>query len=508
MENLIFIVTLAFAAPLGMLLGYYARKVVARRDMDSAEARIASMLAEAKQKQKDLILEAKDKSLQIIEQAKTEENNRRRELDHSQARFEKRETLFDQKLLEIENKQRELQDRAKKVDDIKQEILKIKDLQKQKLESVAEMTREQAKDELLRIIERDEKEAIASRIRKLEEEGSEAFEEQARSLLAAAMQRYVGSHVAETTTTIVNIPSEEMKGRIIGKEGRNIKALEQLTGVELVVDETPGSIMISGFSPIRRHLARRALEKLIADGRIHPTRIEETVETAKKELSSDIKKAGEEAVYEVGVAGMDPKLIHVLGRLKYRTSYGQNVLLHSIEVSQLARVIAEQLGADVSVAKKGGLLHDIGKAVDHEVQGPHTQIGYDIMKKFGLPEEVAYIAIAHHEDHPRTLEGIIVKVADAISGGRPGARKDTYEQYVQRLEDLENVALSFSGVEKAYAIQAGREVRVFVMPDAMDDAAMKNLARDIARKIESDLRYPGEIKVNCIREKRVIEYAR
>ncbi|MBI2426669.1 MAG: ribonuclease Y [Candidatus Kerfeldbacteria bacterium] len=508
MENLIFVVTLAIAAPLGMLLGYYARKVLASREVDSAEARVEQMLAEGRQKQKDLILEAKDKAISMIEQAKLEEEKRRKELDHMQSRVEQRENVFDQKLLDLENKQKEIQDRAKKIDDIKQEILKIKDDQKAKLETVAAMSRDEAKEELLKAVERDEREAIQSRIRKVEQEGTEEYEEKARSLLAAAMQRYVGSHVAETTTTTVTVPSEEMKGRIIGKEGRNIKAIEQLTGVELIVDETPGSIMVSGFSPIRRHLARIALEKLISDGRIHPTRIEETVEIAKKELSSDIKKAGENACYEVGVGGLDPKLMHILGRLKYRTSYGQNVLLHSIEVAHLSRVLAEQLGADVSIAKKGGLLHDIGKAVDHEVQGPHTQIGYDIMKKFGLPEDLAYIAIAHHEDHPRTLEGIIVKVADSISGGRPGARKDSYEQYIQRLEELENVALAFEGVEKAYAIQAGREVRVFVTPERVDDYGMQMLAGNIARKIESELKYPGEIKVNCIRERRIVEYAR
>jgi ribonuclease Y len=370
------------------------------------------------------------------------------------------------------------------------------------------MSAEQAKDLLMKKVEEQSKQDLMSLEQKLEHQSQDELEKKAKTLLSTAIQRVVHSHVAETTTTVVQIPSDEMKGRIIGREGRNIKALEQLTGVEIVVDDTPETIVISGFNPIRRHLAKRALEMLISDGRIHPARIEETVQKAKKDLSRDIQKAGEEAVYTMGIAGLDPKLVAVLGRLKYRTSYGQNVLMHSIEVGTLAGLIAEELGADVTVAKKGGLLHDIGKAIDHEVQGPHTTIGYELMKKFGLPEEIAYIAIAHHEDAPHTLEGVVVKAADAISGGRPGARKDTYENYIQRLEELENVAKNFEGVEKVYAIQAGREVRVFVKPERLDDWGAHKLAKDIAKDIEERLKYPGEIKVTVIREKRVIEYAR
>jgi ribonuclease Y len=299
-----------------------------------------------------------------------------------------------------------------------------------------------------------------------------------------------------------------MKGRIIGREGRNIRAIEQLTGVEIIVDDTPEAILVSGFNPIRRHLAKRSLDKLIADGRIHPGRIESVVEEAKKELALDIKKAGEDAIYELGITGVDPKLVMLLGRLKYRTSYGQNQLMHAIEVGKLSALLANELGANAAVAKKGGLFHDIGKAVDQEVQGGHPEIGYDIMKKFGLPEEVAYLCIAHHEDAPKTLEGIICKVADAISGARPGARKDSYENYIQRLDELEAVANSFAGVEKTYAIQAGREVRVFVVPEEIDDYKATALARSIADKIEQELKYPGEIKVNVIRETRITEYAR
>ncbi|MCD4761012.1 ribonuclease Y, partial [bacterium] len=303
-------------------------------------------------------------------------------------------------------------------------------------------------------------------------------------------------------------PNEEMKGRIIGREGRNIKTIEQLTGVEIIIDDTPESILVSAFNPVRRQLAKRTLEKLMADGRIHPGRIEETINQSKKELALDIKKAGEEAVYQAGIVGLDTKLVQVLGRLKYRTSYGQNQLQHALEVSHLAGLLAAELKADVAVCKKGGLLHDLGKALDHEIQGSHPDIGYDLMKKFGLPEEVAYMSLSHHEDHPKTLEGVIVKIADAISGSRPGARRDSFEEYIQRLTELEDTAKGFAGVEKVYAIQAGREIRVFVSPEEVDDYTANKLARDIANKIENDLKYPGEIRVTVIREKRITEYAR
>lgn len=494
--------------PGGMIAGYFARKSWAVREAESVEAKSRALINEAKDKQKQILLEAKDKAIRVIDEAKKEAEQRRGEVLHLQERLEKREALFDQKLLDLEERQQKLMDRANRLDQVKAEIQKIKEDQIAKLEKIAEMTRDQAKTVLLENTETRMKDELLSRIRKLQNQGEEELEKEAKNLLSSVIQRVASSHASETTTTIVNLPSDEMKGRIIGREGRNIKTIEQLTGVEIIVDDTPEAIVISGFNPIRRHLAKRALDKLIADGRIHPARIEETIEQAKKELALDIKKAGEEAAYEVGVAGLDPKLIQILGRLKYRTSYGQNVLRHSIEVANLAGLLAEELGANPVVCKKGGLLHDIGKAVDHEVQGGHPEIGYDIMKKFGLPEEIAYMSRAHHEDSPKTLEGIIVKVADAISGARPGARKDTYENYLQRLEELEQVAQQFEGVEKVYAIQAGREVRVFVFPEKVDDLQATKLAQDIAKKIEEELKYPGEIKVNVIRETRITEYAR
>lgn len=492
----------------GILVGYFIRRVLLRDSLERANKKAHAVIEEAKAKQQEVLIEAKNKAIEIIEEAKNEEKARRREMQEAQSRIEKRESLFDTKLLEFESKQQKLSEDIEKVQAAKEEIRKIKEEQMKKLEAVARLDEKEAKDILMKNVEDRMKDELLIRIKKLENQSSEELENRAKNMLAQVIQRIASSHTAESTTTIVTIPNEEMKGRIIGREGRNIKTIENMTGVEIIVDDTPDSIMVSGFSPIRRHLAKRVLDKLIVDGRIHPARIEEVVTASKKELALDIIKAGEDAAYEAGVVGLDPKLVQILGRLKYRTSYGQNQLKHALEVSYISGMLAHELGANAAVAKKGGLLHDIGKALDHEVQGGHPEIGYDLMKKFGLPEEVAYIAIAHHEDHPKTIEGIIVKCADAISGSRPGARKDSYENYIQRLEELEGVANSFEGIEKSYAIQAGREIRVFVTPDKIDDYAAKMLARDIANKIEAELKYPGEVKVTLIREMRIIEYAR
>jgi len=494
--------------PVGIAIGYYLRKGLAKKLTGSIEEKAEKLLAETKNKQRELLLQAKDKAIQIIDEAKKEEDGRRQDLLSAQKRLEKRESLFDQKLLELQEKQQKLYDKANQVEKVKAEIQKIKEDHLAKLEEISGLTKEEAKKFLLDRTEKIIKEELVIRIDKLERESSDVLDVKAKELLSLAIERCASSHATEITTTTITIPSDEMKGRIIGREGRNIKTIEQLTGTEIIIDDTPEAITVSGFSPIRRHVAKKALEKLILDGRIHPGRIEEAVEQAKKELAMDIKKAGEDAVYELGVAGFDPKLVQILGRLKYRTSFGQNALQHSLEVAHLSALLAEELGANVSVAKKAGLLHDIGKAVDHEVTGTHPEIGRDIAKKFNIPEEIIIPIATHHDDMPPTLEAIIVKVADAISGARPGARKDTYEHYLQRLEDLEKVASSFDGVEKTYAIQAGREIRVFVTPDKIDDLGALKLAQEIAKKIEEELKYPGEIKVNVIREKRVVEYAR
>lgn len=503
-----FIVALVIGATIGAGIGYYLRKQRALAEINSAEAKADNIIKEAKAKYKETTLEAQEKALKIIEDAKAEETRRRSETNNLQKRLEDRENTFSQKLLELQDKQQALYDKVSEVEEAREKIKEIRAEEMKKLEAIAKLSHDDAKEELLRIVEEDEKDALLSRLRKLESESADELERKTKDMLAATMQRLASSYTAEITTTTVDLPNDEMKGRIIGKEGRNIRAIEHLTGVEIIVDDTPNAITVSGFSLLRRHIAKRALERLIADGRIQPSRIEEAIEAAKKELAVDIKKAGEDAMYDLGITGFDTKLVQIIGRLKYRTSYGQNILTHSVQIGHLCGMLAEQLGADVTTAKKAGLLHDIGKAVDHEVQGTHTEIGANIARKFNLSEEIINPIATHHDDKPADLVSVIVKVADAISGARPGARKDTLENYIQRLEELERVATSFTGVEKCYAIQAGREVRVFVEPDKVDDLTAHNLARDIANKIESELKYPGEIKVNVIRETRVVEYAR
>ncbi len=492
----------------GFFIGYLYYKKSATSKVNNATEKAEKLISEAKIKEKDLLLKAQDKALNIIDEAKKEEANRRNEINQQQQRLEQRETSFSQKLLDLQEKQQKLYDKVNEVQEIKEKIKKVKEDQEVKLAEISKLSQEEAKDILIKKIEENSAEDLMVRVNKLESNAEDTINERAKNMMALAMQRLVSNYTVELTTTTVDLPSDEMKGRIIGREGRNIKAIENMTGVEIIVDDTPNAITVSGFSLIRRHIAKKTLDYLIKDGRIHPTKIEDAVENAKKDIALDIKKAGEEAMYEVGVTGFDPKLVQILGRLKYRTSYGQNALRHSIEVAHLSAMLAEELGADVTLAKKGGLLHDIGKAVDHEVQGNHTEIGRDIAKKFNLPAEIIAPIETHHDDKPSTLVAVIVKVADAISSARPGARNDNYENYLQRLEELEKIALTFEGVDKVYAIQAGREVRVFVEPTAVDDLQSHNLARDIAKKIENELKYPGEIKVNVIREMRVTEYAR
>jgi ribonuclease Y len=492
----------------GFFIGLFLYRQMSSYKIRNAENKAEKILDEARTKQKKQLLEAQDKALKIIEEAKNEERTRRRETQELQKRLEKREGAFSQKLLDLQDKQQKLYDKVNEVQSIKDKIKQIKEDQITKLQEISSLTEESAKKLLLDSVEQKYKDDLLVRIRKIEDENNEALEEKSKDIMAVAMQRLASTYTTELTTTTVDLPSDEMKGRIIGREGRNIKAIEKMTGVEIIVDDTPNAITISGFSLIRRHVAKKTLDYLIKDGRIHPTKIENAVESAKKEIALDIKKAGEAAIYEVGITGFDPKLVQILGRLKYRTSYGQNALRHSIEVAHISAMLAEELGADVTLAKKGGLLHDIGKAVDHEIQGNHTDIGRDIAKKFNLPPEIIAPIETHHDDKPATLISVIVKVADAISSARPGARSDNYENYLQRLEELENIANSFEGIEKSYAIQAGREIRVFVEPEKIDDLKATKLARDIAEKIEQELKYPGEIKVNVIRETRVTEYAR
>lgn len=493
---------------LGFVIGYFFFRKRALSKLEGAENRAEKIINEAKAKQKKYELETQERALKIIEDAKKEEANRRREINELQRRLEGRENSFSQKLLALEEKQQKLYDKVNEVQEVREKIRQIQEEQLAKLEKIAGLTPEEAKEILLKNIEEKHSEDLLARINKLKNDGDEVVKEKAMDLLAFTIQRLAPNYTAELTTTTLDIPNDELKGRIIGREGRNIKSIEQMTGVEIIVDDTPNVITISGFSLIRRHVAKKALEYLIKDGRIHPTKIEDAVTRAKVELSNDIKKAGDEAIYELGVTGFDPKLTQIIGRLKYRTSYGQNALEHSIEVAHLSGMLARELGADANMAKKAGLLHDIGKAVDHEVQGNHTEIGRDILKKFNISEEIIAPVETHHDDNPKTLLSVIVKTADAISSARPGARHDSFENYIQRLEELERIANSFEGVEKSYAIQAGREVRVFISPDKVDDLKSYEIAREIAKRIEQELKYPGEIKVNIIRELRVIEYAR
>ncbi|MFH1632016.1 MAG: ribonuclease Y [bacterium] len=494
----------------GLGLGVLIRHLLMKSKAESAEAKADKIIKDAKIKEQEILLKAKERAVNILDQGKNEEDRRRRELQSAEDRLRSRESMFDKQLLELEEGKSKIEQAKIDIKKLHSEVDNLIEEQAKKLQAVAGLTKEQARGELFQIVEEDQKEALLGRIRKLEQEGEEALDIKAQKILALSIQRFAGSHVVDATTTMIELPSDDMKGRIIGREGRNIKALERLTGCEIIIDDTPETLMISGFSPVRRQVAKRALDALIKDGRIQPARIEDAINQAKKDLAKEMKKAGEDALYELGVpvSSIDPKLISILGRLKFRTSYGQNVLQHSIEVARISALIAEELGADVFACKKGGLFHDIGKAVDHDMQGAHPEIGYNIMKKFGFPEELSYQSIAHHEDKPKTIEGVIVKAADAISGARPGARRTSVEEYLQRLQDLENTAQEFAGVEKAYAIQAGREIRVFVQPAAIDDYAAHKLASEIAKKIESSLTYPGEVKVTVIRETRVTEYAR
>jgi ribonuclease Y len=508
MDTLIILVVLLGGLGIGIGAGYILRKKLAQAEANSLEAKADKILIEAKNKQQELLLSAKEKAVQVLDEAKREEKQLRQELRSLQERLEKRETTFDQKLIEFQEKEQKLQEKIERVKQIKEEVEQAKNAQVVKLTEITNLSKDEARIELLQIVEEESKTDLLGRIIKLEKESSEIFEDKARDIIADAIQRCASSHAAETTATLVNLPSEEMKGRIIGKEGRNIKTIEKLTGCELIIDETPESIVISGFSPIRREVARIALEKLIADGRIQPARIEEFVEKAKQDLSIEIKKSGDEALYKMGITGIDPKLVNIVGRLKYRTSYGQNVLNHSMEVGFVAALMAGELGLDQAKAKKCGFFHDIGKSVDHETQGSHPEIGYMILKKFNMDEDVCQAALTHHQDKTYNIYSSIAKAADAVSAARVGARRDTYEQYITRLEDLEKTASSFPGIDKAYAIQAGREVRIFVKPNEIDDYAAHQLAKDIAHKIEQELKYPGEIRVSLIREMRVIEYAR
>ena len=493
----------------GLAVGYFFHMLLSLQKKNSADLKTKQLLLEAKDKAQVVTEEAAKKAQAILDSAKQEEKNSLIQTRKLEERILQREESLEKQRLGIDKSNAEINESIEKLKKKKEEIEGVERQKMAELQKVAAMTEEEAKTDLLKATEKKYEEDILGRIKKLESLGRDEFEKRARDILVTAIQRLASSTASEVTTTTVPIPSDDLKGKIIGKEGRNIRALERAAGVEIIVDDTPGSIVISGFDPVRRQTARVALENLISDGRIQPARIEEVVEKARSEVEKTIKQKGEMAAYEAGIIDLDPRLLTVLGRLYFRTSYGQNVLQHCIEAAHIAGMLASELKADVSVAKKGALLHDIGKAMDHDVQGTHVEIGKRILQKFNIDEKIIKAMQSHHEEYPfETTEAVIVQVADAISGARPGARRDSLENYLKRLEDLENIAKSFGGIEKTYAIQAGREIRVFVMPEKISDLEAKKMARDIADRIEKDLKYPGEIKVNVIRESRVIEYAR
>lgn len=503
------VLLLGVASLISLGLGYYLRLIISLGKKGSMELDIKQMMLEAKDKEKQIIDEASRKAEEILNISRFE--IRQKEDDHkkTEERLIKKDELLDNRQKDIDKEVEEIKKRIQEIKSIRESAEMLEGQKKEDLQKIAKLTPEEAKEQILRTVERESEEDILVRMKKLEMFGVEKLEEKAKGILATSIQRLANSISSDMLTTHVAIPNDELKGKIIGKEGRNIKAFERCTGVEVIVDDTPGSITISSFDPVRRQVAKTALEKLIADGRIQPAKIEEMVKSAEDEIAKIIKQKGEEAIYETGVLGLDPRVISILGRLHFRTSYGQNVLAHSVEMAHIAGMIAEEIGANVAVAKAGALVHDIGKALDHEVVGTHVEIGRRILQKFGTDENIIKAMQAHHEEYPyETLESHIVQSADAISGGRPGARRDSIENYLKRLKDLEAVANSFKGVEKSYALQAGREIRIFVTPSDVTDLEAKKMARDIAVRIEGELKYPGEIKVTIIRETRTIEFAR
>jgi len=496
-------------AAIALSVGYYLRVIISLGRRRSIELDLKQLELQAREREKKIIDEAEKKAEEILNAARTEIGEKEDAIKKTEDRLIKKDELLDRRQQDIDKESGEIKKRAEEIKIIKENAEKIEQEKSAELQKIARLSREEARKEILSEVEKESEEDILVRMKKLEAEGREKLDQKAKDILATSIHRLAQSVSSDMLTTHVAIPSDEIKGKIIGKEGRNIKAFERATGVEIIIDDTPGSITISSFDPVRRQIARSALEKLITDGRIQPAKIEETVKAAEDEINKIMKEKGEEAIYETGVLGLDPRVVSILGRLHFRTSYGQNVLAHSVEMAHISGMIAEEIGANVNVAKAGALVHDIGKALDHEVVGTHVEIGRRILQKFGTDEAIIKAMQAHHEEYPyETVESLIVQASDAISGGRPGARRDSVENYLKRLKDLEAVANSFKGVEKSYALQAGREIRVFVSPAEVTDLEAKNLARDIALRVENELKYPGEIKVAVIRESRAIEFAR
>ena len=513
MEPLSLIIGAAAGLAIGFAVGFLLRKATAERKLGSAEVQARRILEDAiknaESAKKESIIAAKEEIFQIKKEADFDIKERRKEVSRLERRVTQKEETLDAKLDGIEKKEAALAEKQTEIASLKEKVQQALEAQLVVLEKTAGLSREDAKAELVARLDSEMQHETALKIAEYEEKFKDEADTRARDILSLAIQRFAADHVSETAISVVQIPSDEMKGRIIGREGRNIRTIETLTGVELIIDDTPDVITVSGFDPVRREIARVALEKLVSDGRIHPARIEEMVEKARRDIDVSIKQAGEKAVFETGVHGLHPELIKLLGRMKYRTSYGQNALRHSIEVSMLAGVIADEMGVDVTMAKRAGLLHDIGKAVTAEAEGSHIQLGVEIAGKYRENKEIIHAIEAHHNDvEPKTTLAFIIQAADAISAARPGARREDVENYIKRLQKLEEVAGSFEGIDKTFAIQAGREVRIMVKPEVINDDKMKILARDIAKKIENELDYPGQIKVSVIRENRTVDYAK
>ena len=513
MDALWYVLVAAVSVAAGALLGMVLRKKVAEAKIGSAEEEAKRIVLDAEKqaetKKKEALIEAKEDILRQKKEFEREIKERSAKADKIEHRLEQKEANLDKKSETLEKKNEQLDKKLKDADVVRAQIDEALEKQLSVLETISGLTINEAKEQLIEKVESQVKHELAQRLDELEQQFKEDSEEKARNLISLAIQRCAADHVAEATISVVALPSEEMKGRIIGREGRNIQKIETLTGVELIIDDTPEAITISGFDPVRREVARVALEKLISDGRIHPTRIEEMVEKAQKEVDASVKQAGERATFEVGIHGIHPDLVRLLGRLRYRSSYGQNVLKHSIEVAFLAGMMAEELGVDANIARRAGLLHDIGKAFPHDVEGSHVEIGVNAAKKYKESKEVIHAIEAHHNDvEPKTIVAILVQAADAISAARPGARREDMENYIKRLQKLEEIATGFDGVDKAFAIQAGREVRVMVKPEQVNDEGMKLIAREMAAKIQAEMKYPGQIKIHLIRESRVADYAK